>query len=252
MDPSARPIDDVFAVDLHTHSRFFHAGSGPTRYDPVGLRVNAAAARVRGVDALAVTNHDYTYTAETGVPTLPGIEVSTTAGHVLVVGPDPPSRTTPEAWTPAETVARAHERDCVAILAHPFRNSTARESDADFDHVARTREYARRRDLPLVGGSDAHYPVEVGRAYTLVDADRDDVQATPGTGTSLAATVVDAIREGRVSPAVELGPLDRLVARGYRRSHGSKGWLDADTELEADADPDPDPDPDPGVGPTDR
>jgi hypothetical protein len=216
----------VFTVDLHTHSRFFHVGSGPTRYDPIGLRLNAAAARIRGLDALAVTNHDYTYSAETTVSTLPGVEVSTTDGHVLVVGPDPPSRTTPGAWTPAETVERAHERGCVAILAHPFRNSTARESDADFDavelngknpdHVARTRELANERGLPLVGGSDAHYPIEVGRAYTRIDAEAPT-----------AAAVVEAIRQGNVDPVVDLGRVGRLFARAYRRSHGSKGWLDA-------------------------
>jgi hypothetical protein len=215
----------VFAVDLHTHSRFFHFGHGPTRYDPVGLRTNAFVARRRDLDALAVTNHDYRYTAETTLPTLPGVEVSTTLGHVLVVGPDPPVETTPGALTPAQTVDLAHDRGCAAILAHPYRNSAARRVDAGFDavelngknpeHVRQTRRLAGRLDLPLVGGSDAHYPFEVGRAYTRVDADA----LTP-------AAVAAAVRSGDVEPVVDLGRIHRLLDRAYTRLHERKGWMD--------------------------
>jgi predicted metal-dependent phosphoesterase TrpH len=215
----------VFAVDLHTHSRFFHAGHGPTRYDRVGLRANAFVARRRGLDALAVTNHDYRYTAETAVDTVPGVEVSTTLGHVLVVGPDPPVETTPGALTPAQTVELAHDRGCAAILAHPYRNSAARRVDAGFDavelngknpeHVRQTRHLADRLDLPLVGGSDAHYPFEVGRAYTRIDADDPSPAA-------LAA----AIRTGDVEPVVDLGRVHRFLDRVYTRLHERKGWME--------------------------
>ncbi|WP_101294603.1 PHP-associated domain-containing protein [Halegenticoccus soli] len=216
----------MYAVDLHTHSRFFHGWRGrPTRYDPIGLRLHALVARLRGLDGFAVTNHDYAYSAEIGTPTVPGVEVSTTEGHVVVVGPDPPSRTEAGGLTPVETVSLAHERGCAAILAHPYRNSAARNSDAEFDavelngknpdHVARTRRLAERLGLPLVGGSDAHYPIEVGRAYTRIDAD----DLSP-------ASVVEAIRGGRIEPVVKLGPADRVLAKAYNRIHTAKGWMD--------------------------
>lgn len=216
-----------FAVDLHNHSRFFHGVTGrPTPYDPVGLRLHALVARARGLDAIAVTNHDYAYAGDVGVPTIPGVEVSTTRGHVVVVGADPPRQTTPGRRTPEELVDRAHERGCAAILAHPFRKGTARDSDADFDavelngknpeHDVRTMRLADRRELPLVGGSDAHYPVEVGRAYTTVEAD------------SLApADVADAIRAGRVSPVSDLGRFHRVIDRGYNVVHRGRRWLRA-------------------------
>ena len=214
-----------FAVDLHTHSRFFHGFPGrPTAYDSVGLRFHALAARLRGLDAVAVTNHDYAYSAESGFRTLPGVEVSTTTGHVLVVGPDPPARTTPDELTPGEVVDLAHDRGCAAILAHPFRNSSARESDADFDAVEvngknpdqaeRTEQFAARRDLPLVGGSDAHYPVEVGRAYTKVQAD----SAAP-------ADVAAAVRAGNVTAVMNLDHAHRLLSHAYTASHAGKGWM---------------------------
>lgn len=180
--------------------------------------------RLRGLDGIATTNHDYYRSLgdATGVPVIPGIEVSTTRGHVLVVGPDPPRETEPGSLTPAETVRRAHERDCAAIIAHPFRNSSVRETDVDFDAVElngktprtweRATEVSARHGLPLVGGSDAHYPFEVGRAYTRVDAP----ELTP-------RAVVDAIRSGDVSAEMDFGPLAETLRRGYGVVHRLKG-----------------------------
>jgi predicted metal-dependent phosphoesterase TrpH len=211
------------AVDLHAHTRFFHARPGrPTRFDPVGLDLLTAAAARRGLDAVAVTNHDYAYSADRRFPTIPGVEISTTAGHLVVVGPDPPSRTPPGELGPEEAVELAHEGDCAAILAHPYRHGTLRETGAAFDavelngknpeHAGRTRRLARRLDLPLVGGSDAHFPFEVGRAYTLVDADDPTPEA-----------VARAIRAGRVEAAFDLGRIHRLLDGVYTEIHRRKG-----------------------------
>lgn len=214
----------MFRVDLHAHTRFFHAfPGGPTSFDPIGARLLAWYARRHGLDAVAVTNHDYHEPfAPTGVTVVPGIEISTSRGHVTVVGPDPPDRTEPGDLSPVEAVELAHDRDCVAILAHPFRRSSARRSDAPFDAVeangkhpathAKARAVAERRGIPLVGGSDAHFPFEVGRGYTEVDAD----ELTP-------RTVVRAIRDGRVTPGARGGWSDRAVDPLYRVIHRYRG-----------------------------
>ncbi|ADB59672.1 PHP domain protein [Haloterrigena turkmenica DSM 5511] len=220
----------MYSVDLHAHTRFFHGRRRlGDRFDPLGVRLLARAADRRGLEGVATTNHDY-YTPldpPGGAQTLPGIEITTDRGHVLVVGPDPPEATKPGALSPAEAVALAHDRGCAAIVAHPFRNSTVRElEDVPFDAIEvngkhpRSRplveQLAEERDLPLVGGSDAHYPFEVGRAYTVVEAD----EFTP-------ESVVDAIRDGRVSARVSESLLDRLLRRGYRAIHNRKRVIDA-------------------------
>ena len=252
----------VFEVDLHAHTRFFHGKRRlGDRFDPVGHRLLVTAAGLRGLDGVATTNHDY-YRAFSGgsysdgansdgassdgafsdgeiaddeisdrastacrVVTIPGIEISTDSGHVLVVGPDPPAETVPGVLSPAEAVERAHDRDCAAIIAHPFRKSTVREAtDVPFDAVEINGKHphtltavarvAAAFDLPIVGGSDAHFPFEVGRAYTRIDAD----ELTP-------SSVVDAIQDGRVEYQIANGPVDRAIRRGYRlvhdRKHGS-------------------------------
>jgi predicted metal-dependent phosphoesterase TrpH len=219
----------MYTADLHTHTRFFHGRQElGDRFDPVGYQLLMGAARLRGLDGVATTNHDY-YTAFSdgaGVASLPGIEITTTRGHLLVVGPDPPTETKRGELTPEAAVALAHEQGCAAILAHPFRNSTVRDiDDLAVDAIEvngkhpRTREWVTRiaeeRDLPLVGGSDAHYPVEVGRAYTEIDAD----ELTP-------RSVVEAIRDGRVDAKVDDWLPHRIVRGFYYRIHRQKQHLD--------------------------
>lgn len=208
----------MYAVDLHTHTRFFHGFEGrPTRFDPIGAELVSWTARWRGLDGVAVTNHDY-YTEfdpdNAAFSIIPGIEVSTTAGHALVIGPNPPTRTVPDELTPQEVVTLAHEEGCAAIIAHPYRRSRIRESDASFDaieingkhphEIDSIRKLARRLDLPVVGGSDAHFPFEVGRAFTTFETDC----LTP-------ESVVSAIRDGRVEPRIRNSYSDRLVRKWY-------------------------------------
>lgn len=219
----------MYDIDLHAHTRFFHGHRwlGDV-YDPLGVRLLARCARIRELDAVITTNHDYyrEFPAEiAGVVVLPGIEVSTDRGHVLVVGPDPPTETAAGGLSPTETVELAHNRDCAAIIPHPYRNSTVRTVDADFDAIEingkhpRTHEwverFAEKHDLPLTGGSDAHYPIEVGRAHTRVDA--DDLAPE---------SVVAAIREGRVEPSVNDWLPYRLIGRFYRYIHEDSDQID--------------------------
>lgn len=215
----------MFDVDLHAHTRFFHFAAGrPTPFDPVGARALAAASRWRGLDGVALTNHDYYSAFSAGADTpvfLPGIEVSTTRGHALVVGPDPPAYTEPGALTPREVVTIAHDADCAAIIPHPYRRGTVLETQAGFDAVEingkhpssadRVRRLAEDLDLTIVAGSDAHFPFEAGRAYTRIDAD----ELTP-------EAVVDAIRDGRVEPKVARGSSHRLLRRAYHYVHRAK------------------------------
>jgi predicted metal-dependent phosphoesterase TrpH len=221
MSGGAPAEGEGLALDLHAHTRFFHSDPGqPTRYDRAGARMLAAFARWYDLDGVALTNHDYyrSFGSVPGLSFLPGIEISTTDGHLLVVGPDPPTHTDPGALTPVEAVDLAHERGCAAILPHPFRRGSVLESDAPFDAVEingkhprvgeRVRDLAAERDLPVVAGSDAHLPFEVGRAYTTVDVD----EVTPGA-------VVDAIREGRVAPRIVPRSSSQVMELVYQVVH---------------------------------
>jgi predicted metal-dependent phosphoesterase TrpH len=212
-------------IDLHTHTRFFHQFAGrPTAFDALGFRMNVAVARARDLDAIAVTNHDYftSFDVDTGdLAIIPGIEVSTSDGHLLVIGPNPPERTVAGELTPQETVAAARERDCAVVMAHPFRAGTVKDADVAVDAVEvngkhpQTAEMvevlANNRSLPLVGGSDAHYPIEVGRVVTNFDID----EANPDS-------VVRAIKAGNTDfQVVERFP-DQYTRKLYAAIHRLK------------------------------
>jgi len=213
-------------LDLHTHTRFFHGFTGrPTWFDQYGVRLLVAVARRRGLDAIATTNHDYfeRFDVDTGdLTVIPGIEVTSTAGHMLVLGPDPPRRTKPNVLTPGEVVDLAHDRNCAVVLPHPFRNSTVIDSDPDVDAVEvngkrsasieRIEDFAAAHDRPLMGGSDAHYPIEVGRAHTVIE---DDPTTPEG--------VVAALRNGRVDYRVREWYPSQALRRVYGLIHRLKG-----------------------------
>jgi len=139
----------MFDVDLHAHTRFFHQWAGePTRYDPLGANLLALASRWRGLDGVALTNHDY-YTDVGAISTtplfIPGIEISTTEGHAIVVGPDPPSRTPPGELTPQAVVDLAHGADCAAIIPHPTGTAASTRAAPT---STRSRSAANTRGTP--------------------------------------------------------------------------------------------------------
>lgn len=220
-------------IDLHTHSRFFHMFPGrPTWYDEIGIRNHITMARARGLDAIAVTNHDYhtDFDLDTDdLAIIPGIEISSTEGHMLVVGPDPPEVTKPNRITPPEVIELARERNCAVIMAHPFRNSRIKETDADVDAVEvngkrsqsphKIEELAAEKGLPLVGGSDAHYPIEIGRTFTEMDID----SVTP-------ERVVDAIKKGNTEYRITSRFPDEYMKQLYSVIHRLKGHTTGGSE----------------------
>jgi predicted metal-dependent phosphoesterase TrpH len=196
----------VLSVELHTHSSLSHDGR-----DPVDALLERAEAL--GLDGLAVTDHDAIEASldaaerasEYGLVGVPGMEVSSAAGHVLALG----VRDLIPAGLPfGETVARIREQGGIAVVPHPFQRSrhgvagaVDRDTLATVDAVEvfnsrlltgianrRARNFAAARNLPMTAGSDAHIKEMVGQAVTEVATDERTAEA-----------ILDAIREGRTS-----------------------------------------------------
>jgi len=196
----------VLTVELHTHSSLSHDGR-----DPVELLLEQAQAV--GLDALAVTDHDEIDASrraaelapEYGLVGIPGMEVTSEAGHVLALGI---SEAIPPGLTFAETLDRIRDQGGLAVVPHPFQESRHGVLDkisrdelgtADAIEVYNSRlltgrsnrqaeRFARRRGLPMTAGSDAHIAEMVGQAVTTVDATERSVDG-----------ILDAIREGRTT-----------------------------------------------------
>jgi predicted metal-dependent phosphoesterase TrpH len=164
-----------------------------------------------GLDALAVTDHDALHAsleaaalaAEYDLVGIPGMEVTSAAGHVLALGVED---LVPAGLSFDETLEQIHQQGGIAIVPHPFQKSRhgvaphiSDEQLASADAIEvynsrlltgrgnrRAREFALEHGLPMTAGSDAHISEMVGQAVTRIGAEERTV-----------AGIVDAIREGR-------------------------------------------------------
>jgi len=194
----------VLSAELHCHSALSHDGR-----DPVELLLEQAEAV--GLDVLAVTDHDAIEASleaaelapEYGLLVVPGLEVTSRAGHVLALGVE---EVVPAGLSFEETLSRIRALGGIAVVPHPFQKSRSgvaanltddQLASADAIEVynsrlltgrgnRRAREFAEARGLPMTAGSDAHIAEMVGQAVTEVDAEEATV-----------AGVVDAVRAGR-------------------------------------------------------
>lgn len=169
-------------LDLHIHTVYSFDGC----IDPSGLR---KACRRRGLDGVAVTDHDsvrggLAFAAE--LPELlivPGSEIRSAEGEVigLFLEEDvPPGLSAPE------TMARIHEQGGVVVIPHPFdyvklkrmNARRLRELAGEIDALevlngkprypganVRAARFAESLGLPATAGSDAHVPDHVGLVY---------------------------------------------------------------------------------------
>jgi predicted metal-dependent phosphoesterase TrpH len=179
----------MFTFDPHVHSWF----SADAADSPEEL---VAAARARGLDGIAITDHDtcaaYAYCLEAGLSradglpvdgflVVPGVEVSTSDGHLLCLGavlPDMAGRPA------AEVCAAVRAAGGEPVPAHPFdhwrrgippevldtldlramETFNAAVSSRSFNK--RAAEYAASRGLGGLAGSDAHHASAVGVSRT--------------------------------------------------------------------------------------
>lgn len=174
-------------LDLHNHTRWsFDCSMDPAKV----VRV----ARARGIDAIAITDHDEIDGAREAqraaggdILVILGEEIDTRAGDILGLFLKEKIATD----DPIEAIRAIHDQGGLAILAHPFTKTktvddrVARAIDgcegfnARHSTVAsiegteaepRIAAFAREYDLSLTAGSDAHFYRELARARTVVSA----------------------------------------------------------------------------------
>ncbi len=194
--------------DLHIHSN--HSSDSNLPVDDI---LNQAVKK--GLDGIAICDHNTisgSYLAQKRVKelnlpllVLPGIEVSTAEGHLLVLGVL--ENFEPE-LLPEDTVRIAHKKGGVVIAAHPFKiRSIGCVDGLDLDAIetfnsrcifgenTKAKEMAVALGIPEVGGSDSHMLATIGLGFTDIDADPDE------------GAVLSAIREGRTKPGGKTVPL---------------------------------------------
>ncbi|MXY78944.1 MAG: PHP domain-containing protein [Chloroflexi bacterium] len=209
-------------IDMHAHSSNLSRDSGVSVDDLI------AQAKRRGLDAICLTEHNALWpdaqvrelSERHAFTVLPGMELGTDVGHVLVFGLP---RYHPELLEIEELRRIVTAEGAVAVQAHPMRYRPGRQPgweemrrwfdgvevvNGDHSDTVGGYHHTQAMDLGLapVGGSDAHSRQAVGRVATAV----------PG----YVAGVYDLVRyiaERRTQP-VDMRP-PRSVGRP-RRSAG--------------------------------
>lgn len=180
------------------------------------------AALEAGLDGIAITNHDtldgYAAVNELAPPELtviPGVEVTTSQGHLLALD----VHDVPPRGNPFIVTDHVHKQKGIAILSHPFDRLREYYTD-DLEEIAarvdgvegqnsrcifprynrRARAFAETHGLAITGGSDAHFPMEVGRVCTVcdqpvLDAIRANETITTGRGGYLSGHIATKLSD---------------------------------------------------------
>lgn len=174
-------------ADLHIHTTY----SSDSAITPKTLVEKLVAHSF--IKVAAVTDHDTVEgisvtqrlaAAYPDILIIPGVEISTAEGDLLILGTE---EMPPKPWTVEVVLDFARERNCVSIVAHPYREygmgDLARNYKFDAVEVLNgvsspsanklAHDLAKLMGLPGVAGSDAHQPSELYTVYTEVQADLD-------------------------------------------------------------------------------
>ncbi len=229
------------AADLHVHTCHDGWGDGNDGVEAIFAHVEERT----DLDVLGIADHDSTEAARAArelfrersyrFDFLPGVEVTTTSGHLLCYFPDeifdvPSLR--PLAWT----ARLVRERGGLCVLAHPVYPPWLRRSAMDpssrilqsvdgvevvnggvsvaaqerLDRIAE----ALGANAALLGNSDSHHKDSIGSAFT----------AFPGRS---RVDLIDAIRARRTRPVASARVNMPRPARSFtrRRSMTRPGWV---------------------------
>jgi len=205
-------------ADLHVHTTY----SSDSLITPKDL---VYYSKKQGLDAVAVTDHDKLEGAlkiakETDFLVIPGMEVSSSEGHIVALNV---SELIPRGLSAAESVELIHKAGGVAIACHPhvlFKGCLKGNVCEAFDaieiinarafpfkrSVKKATQTAERLHLSQVAGTDAHYGPQIGYSYTLIETSKPSVDA-----------IMEAIVQGRCQPRGRAVPMTLNIMQEFQR-----------------------------------
>jgi predicted metal-dependent phosphoesterase TrpH len=216
-------------VDFHTHT-----SDDPQDYIDFSSEQLIDRAADLDFDALAITNHHVVtfsaglekYAAERGLLLIPGVEMTLSNSHVVIVNPGIDRDLRMDSL--ADLAGRDNSGSLV-IAPHPYYpgfkclRSKLEANIAAFDAIEFSFFYnhlinpnrkavkaARKHRKPIIGSSDCHNIWQVGYTYSLVEAEKS------------IPSIIAAAKEGKVEVATTPLPLSAMVRVGINWMLGDK------------------------------
>jgi predicted metal-dependent phosphoesterase TrpH len=212
-------------ADLHVHTTY----SNDSLITPQDL---IFWSKKNGLNAVAVTDHNKLHGAlkiakETDFLVIPGMEVSSSEGHIVALNIKEPI---PKGFTAKETVERIHSAGGIAIACHPFvrfkgclRERVCETFDAIEiinaravpykNSVEKAKETADRLKLSRVAGTDAHYGPQIGYGYTELETTEASVEAVCEAIMKRRCQGFGQAVPARLNLEMELGRIRRMITR---------------------------------------
>lgn len=209
-------------IDLHIHT--VHSDGYGT------VREILKIGKAKSLDGLAITDHGVLqgyFEAKSyncNLLILPGYEICTDAGHILVIGIEElPPRV--ECIRYESLIKWVKDHGGLTVLAHPaigrirydkwmkFKPDAIEVLNSSYPlskfFIKRSLRIAGRLNVPGVAGSDAHYIQCIGDSYTVVETDNLSSES-----------IIEAIKNGRVDFRGGLSPIKTRfrIGMGYMLS----------------------------------
>ena len=231
-------------AELHCHTNFSDGSVSPAQC------IQAAAQK--GIHILAITDHNtaegalhyWQKSVEHGVLVIPGEEVSTDRGHLLVYFVK--ETILPDKFE--NDIEQVKQQDALCFIAHPYhipllnsirKKNTFRLENSHYEMIngievenGHNRSSANQLAIKLAGehhlnmiaGSDAHFAFEIGNALTLMDIEEITLES-----------VREAMKLGKTQPLARkfneypvylfVGLLNKLSRKQYSFvNHQKKGF----------------------------
>jgi predicted metal-dependent phosphoesterase TrpH len=191
-------------IDIHVHSSYSSDGTAK----PEEILMHA---KKLGLNGVVITDHNEIRGSlklwkgnkgKADFVVLPGMEVSSTEGHILALGV---TESVPRDLSPRETINKIQKLGGLAIASHPYRfwsglgEETVREAKFEVIEVTNSRSLkkeniranrlAEELGCGMTGGSDCHSLTHLGDAYTEFLEVKDP--------SSDMDTILEEIRKGR-------------------------------------------------------
>jgi len=172
--------------DLHCHTGYSYDSTAPPE------EMVEAALR-KGINCLAICDHGeikgaqkaMEYAKDRPILIIPGIEIKSKEGDILGLNI---KEIIPNKLSAEETIKKIKELGGLAIIPHPFgwfcsfkgdlKNLVSKISGVEVLNASifgpgnkNALDFARKHNLPLTAGSDAHFPSFVGRCYLEIPSE---------------------------------------------------------------------------------